>query len=175
MFQIGDFVIYGGTGVCKVEKIESMDFPNAENGKLYYTLAPVYRTETIYTPVETEVFLRPIITCDEANRLIDTIPEIRENIFHNHSIGELTQHYKSAFQTHTCEDLLQLVKNVYAKNQNMLKKGKKLGMIDQRYMKRAKELLHGELAVALDISYDSVEKYIENRLLLLEETEASHN
>lgn len=34
----------------------------------------------------------------------------------------------------------------------MIERGKKLGLVDERYMKRAEEMLHGELAVALGMT-----------------------
>lgn len=43
-----------------------------------------------------------------------------------------------------------------------MQNGKKPVQIDQRYMKRAEDFLYGELAVALDIPYESVNAYIED-------------
>ena len=43
-------------------------------------------------------------------------------------------------------------------------KNRRLGMIDERYMKQAERMLYGELATALEIGYDDVEDYIAARL-----------
>ena len=56
--------------------------------------------------------------------------------------------------------MIQLIKSVYAKNASAEQHGKKPGQIDQRYMRRAENLLHGELAVSLGISRDDVSGYI---------------
>ena len=43
-------------------------------------------------------------------------------------------------------------------------KNRRLGMVDERYMKQAERLLYGELATALGIAYGEVEDYIAARL-----------
>ena len=62
-------------------------------------------------------------------------------------------------QSHDCGDLVQLIKTVYAKSR---RSGRRLSQVDQRYRKRAEELLHGELSVALGIPFHEVPAYIES-------------
>ena len=56
-------------------------------------------------------------------------------------------------------NLVQLIKTVYAKSK---RSGRRLSQVDQRYRKRAEELLHGELSVALGIPFHEVPAYIES-------------
>ena len=63
-------------------------------------------------------------------------------------------------RSYDCSQLVQLIRAIYAKEKNAVEKGKHLGQVDERSMKRAKEMLHGELAVALDIPVEQVEDYI---------------
>ena len=72
----------------------------------------------------------------------------------------LEDHYKASLMSHRCEDLVQLIKNVYTKKKNLEKNGKKTGKTDQQYMKQAKKLLHEELSIALEIPVTEVEDYI---------------
>ena len=51
-----------------------------------------------------------------------------------------------------------------AKRRQMTERGKKLGLVDERYMKRAEEMLHGELAVALDMTREQVPQFISDTL-----------
>ena len=67
-------------------------------------------------------------------------------------------------RTHDCDDLVQLIKTIYGKNRERTAQGKKPARTEAEYMKRAEELLHGELAAALDIPYDEVQPYIANRM-----------
>ena len=80
----------------------------------------------------------------------------------------LAEHYRTSLQTHECEDLIRLIKTVYRKSKKLVQNGKKPGKTDQQYRKRAEELLHEELSVALGISFDEVPAYIEQRISALE-------
>ena len=53
-----------------------------------------------------------------------------------------------------------MVRDVYLKECDAKERGKKLGQVDEKYMRRAEELLHGELAVALGIPKEDVKEYI---------------
>lgn len=163
MFEKGSLMIYDTTGVCKVEDIGVPEgLPVAQKGRNYYKLAPVFGSGTIYIPVDTKVFMRPVISRQEAERLIRKIPEIRENFCESKNQKVLEDHYKESLMTHDCEDLVQLIKTVYVKKKNLERVGKKTGKTDTQYMKRAKALLHEELSIALGIPVDEVEDYITN-------------
>lgn len=78
MFQVGDFIVYGSTGVCEVESIGTLDIPGMSKDRVYYTLRPCYeQRSTIFTPVDNEkVIMRSVLTRQEALELIDGIKEI---------------------------------------------------------------------------------------------------
>lgn len=165
MYQIGELILYGGTGVCRVTDIVAKKFSRTEPEKLYYILTPLYQTGTITTPVEnSKVFTRPVISRDEAISLIDEIPNIHAEAYHNPNLQQLENHYKSELESHDCMDLLRLTMSTYQKKREREKAKLKFGAVDRRYMERAENLLFGELAVALDIERDSVPSFIEDRL-----------
>ncbi|MBQ2880599.1 MAG: hypothetical protein IJE27_07885, partial [Anaerotignum sp.] len=66
--------------------------------------------------------------------------------------------------THQCEDLVKLVKTVYQKEKVMVEKGKKLAKTEQDFAKLAKELLHREFSMALELPYEEVEGYIAEKV-----------
>ncbi|MDD2568140.1 MAG: CarD family transcriptional regulator [Clostridia bacterium] len=41
MYQIGDLIVYGRNGVCRVENIGVLDVPSINKNQLYYTLSPI--------------------------------------------------------------------------------------------------------------------------------------
>ena len=150
MFQKGDLIVYGNMGVCRVEAVEApAGLPGAGEKKLYYKLDPVYETGTVYIPVDAKVFMRPILTHAQAEALIGRIPEIEENPCGGKDQQMLAEHYRSLMRTHDCDDLVQLIKTIYGKNRERTAQGKKPARTEAEYMKRAEELLHGELAAAL--------------------------
>ena len=165
MFQEGDMIIYGNTGVCRVELGGHPDhIKGADDNRLYYTLAPVYQAGVIYAPVDTPVFTRPILTRQAAEELIAKIPAIRAEIYNGCDQRVLSDCYRACFDTHRCETLVQLIKTVHSKNEICQKNGKKPAQLDQRYMKRAEDLLYGEFAVVLGIAREDVEQYITERI-----------
>lgn len=161
MYQTGDKIIYGSSGVCTVVEVSVPPFAGKdERDRLYYKLQPQEGSEIIYTPVNTTVFMRPIMSREEAERLVARIPDIPEEVCSSHSIAMLRQQYDTFFRDHSCETYIRLVKGIYIKGHS----GEKLGQTDQRYMKRAEDMLYGELAVALGISPAEVPDYIRKTL-----------
>lgn len=156
MYAVGDKIIYGGSGVCTVEEICARKFSRTEPDKQYYKLRPVYGTETIYVPLDSPAFMRPVMTREEAEALIARMPQIEEQVCISSSVTMLRQQYEEFFRDHSCESYIRLVKGIYIKGLN----GKKLGQTDQRYMKRGEEVLYSELAVALGIKPAEVPAYI---------------
>ncbi|MDD3429008.1 MAG: CarD family transcriptional regulator [Oscillospiraceae bacterium] len=164
MYEAGELVVYSNSGVCKIEEITHQKVPGTGEKKAYYKISPLYSTETIFTPVDSGVFMRPVISKQEATRLIAQMPAIQENACEERNNNLLSEQYQSLIKSHSCTDLVHLIKSIYSKSQLVLKQGKKMGQIDQRFMKRAEELLYGELAVALEIPRQDVLQYINDSL-----------
>ncbi len=126
MYQVGDLIVYGGTGVCRV-----MEVGPQTGGRLYYTLEPVYGSCRIFTPVEnSKVLMRPIVTRQEAERLIDEIPAIQPEAYYNKVLRELTEHYDTILKTYNCGELLKLTMSIYAKKQEAETQKRRLGAVD---------------------------------------------
>ena len=170
MFAIGDLIIYGSEGVCRVEDIGVPDIFDSDNGHSYYTLSPLYRQGRIYTPVDASVFMRPVISKQEALDLISSYPDIDDEIIENRNIRILSEKYQETMNSHACSDLMKVLKSVYHKKQIMDQRGKKLGQVDEKYFKKAEDLLHGEFAVALNIPKEEVGSFIRNRIGELDKT-----
>lgn len=164
MFQVGEYIIYGNSGVCRVEKIGSMEIGGVSSDRLYYTLVPVYENKsTIYTPVDNEkVTMRPIITKDEAYELIDNIKLLDSLSVEDDR--EKEQVFKEAFHKRDCEELVRIIKMLYEDKQQRLTQGKKNTSSNERYFKLAEDGLYGELAIALGIEKKDVGAFIEERL-----------
>ncbi len=164
MFQKGDYIIYRNTGVCQVAEIGVPEnFPITE-GTLYYFLVPMRGSGTIYIPVNSPVFMRPVITREQAVTLISSIPELSPLPIQCKDQKALVESYKSMVQTHDCVTLLQLIMSIHQKSSELTEKGKSLGKIDMQYKKQAEEMLHEELSIVLDIPYEDIPSYIRQQL-----------
>lgn len=160
MYRVGEMIIYGGEGVCRVEAVGKLNMSGISREKDYYTLAPLYRDGKIYAPVDTKVFMRPVISREDAQRLIRSIPDIQAPPCHERNLRLINEHYQTLLRSHQCEDMVQLIKATYERSQTRQSHGSKPGQVDERYQKRAEDLLYGELAVALDMPRDQVSGYI---------------
>jgi len=160
VYRVGDLIVYGEDGVCRVEEIGPVNAAWAEKGVQYYTLSPIYHSGHIFLPVETGPFTRPIMTREQALELILRIPDIPEQICEQTSPRLLQEQYKASLKSHDSEQWLRLIRSVRAKQADCARRGRHLGQVDERSMKRAEELLHGELAAALDIPVDEVANFI---------------
>ncbi len=164
MFKVGELVMYGGMGVCKVSKIGRPDFAE-DDGTLYYFLEPLYKSGIFYAPVDNDkISLRKVISKKEAKKLIDSLDTIEWEIFTTPSIQQLSQHYQSIIDKHDCKDLLSLTKSIMEKGVDAQKNNKKLGQIDKRFMKKAEDLLYGEFAAALGMDIDQVGELVRGKL-----------
>jgi len=170
LFNINDVVIYGSTGVCRITDIGTPAFHGADKSRRYYTLKPIFGDGVIYCPVDnSKVFIRPVIAREQAERIIDAIPEITAQAYHNRNAQLISEHYSEAINSHDCAELIELVMSIYHKKQNLAEQKRKLGQVDECFMKKAEELLYGELAVALGIERDKVQQYIALRIEKSEE------
>ena len=115
-------------------------------------------------PVDTQAFMRPVITRQQALDLIDRIPTLHEDHYKAGNRRLLTDQYQASLRSHSCEELVELIAFIYHKQQRTLERGRRLSETDQRYRKRAEELLHGEFSIALDIPLEEVQPYIAKRL-----------
>jgi len=166
MFEVNSIVVYGSNGIFKVIDVGPLHAKHLDSKRSYYTLKSIYTTETIYIPTNTTVYMRNIISQEKAMALLQKMPALEDTIFPDSNMHALKEYYESYLLTPDPEALIQLARSIYTKRQNAEEIGKKLGQIDQRYWKRAEDLLYGELAVALNVARDNVEEYVEKYIQL---------
>lgn len=165
MFQVGSLIFYGNTGVCRVEDVRTMDPAGEKREQLYYVLRPLFQDCKISIPVDnTSIFMRPIISRDEVNRLIDRMPSMQPEAYHSRALHDLTAHYESALRSHDCAGLVEMTMSIYAKREYLAQHRRRFGSVDERFMKRAEQLLFGEFAAALGIDIGEVPQYITARI-----------
>ncbi|MCI6018549.1 MAG: CarD family transcriptional regulator [Clostridiales bacterium] len=164
MFEKGSYVIYGGTGVCEVVDVTTMDIDGIPKDRLYYVLKPnEQKSGKIYTPVENQkAVLRRIISREEADALIDDIPNIEDVWVPNERQRE--ERYKECIHSCQCSELVKIIKTLYLQRKRRRAQGKKATATDEKYMKIAEENLYSELAVSLGIPKSEMLQYINERI-----------
>lgn len=160
MYRLGEYIVYGSEGVCRVEEIGPVNIKGARQDVDYYTLSLVHQSGKLYVPVDGETFSRPVMTREEARAFINDIPNVPFEILEDHNPRLLSEHYQKLLKSSDCRELLKLIRSIHAKGVSAAEKGRRLGQVDERYMKQAEEKFHGELAVALDIPIKEVKQVI---------------
>lgn len=160
MFAAGEMVVYGGEGVCRVEGVGTPSLPGMDKTRLYYTLAPLYRSGQVMTPVDTRVLMRPLLTGQEVQELIAQLDQLPEEQAESHNTRAIKDLYHQVVASYDCKRLAGLIKGVCRRRSWAIHHGRKVSQMDERYLKRAEEQLYGELAAALDMPRDQVLPFI---------------
>ena len=135
VFQQGERVVCGSKGVCVVEEITTLDIAGVDTKREYYILKPLYlSSSTVYIPVDTA----------EGSMRKVLAHEEAENLIHR--IPEIP------------------LITIYLRKRAREEAGRKETAVDARYFRIAEDHLYGELAVALDMSRENVESYINTSL-----------
>ena len=172
MFHVGEFVVYGSQGVCKVTDVGCLNLPGAPDDRLYYTLEPCHILGgKIFTPVDNQkAIIRPVISKDEAITLIDDMTDIETLWVPDERKRE--SYYKDALRKCDCLELVKIIKTTYLRKQSRVAAGKKVTTGDEKYLHLAESNLYGELAVALDMEQEQVKQFIIDRIKDTQEADA---
>ena len=164
MFEIGDYIIYGNNGVCKVIEIGPIQISENSTDKLYYTLEPVYeRGSKVYTPVgNKKVLMRAVISKDEALELIDNIPTIE--VDKDLPDKQREKEIKESLRSIDCEEWIKVLKVLHHRKKERHANDKKMTSSDEKFMQEAEDCLYGELSISLDLEKEEIEGFVMNRL-----------
>ncbi len=165
MYEIGQYVVHPGQGVCKVEAIE-------EKPQATYMLMPVggRHPMRISFPVASEDRLRPIIGSEQAKELIGEYPQLPVEKLGNHTNALEEERFKDELRNGTCRDAVRIAKTFHARIAEVKASNKKPPVVYERIFKQASERSLQELAVALGMSVDDVRE-----LFLTKGEDASQN
>lgn len=164
MFEKGEYIIYGTSGVCKIEDITTMDMASVPRDKLFYVLIPSsQKGGRIFTPVDNpKALMRRILTKEEATKLIDEIPGIEELWITNEKMRE--EKYKECMRSGDCREWIRIIKTLYLRKLERSAQGKKITATDERYLHMAEDYLYSELEIPLEIPKGKMEAYITERI-----------
>lgn len=162
MFQVGDTIVYGSFGVCRVEdKREEKFGPACQE---YYVLCPLKDTRsTYYCPVsQAEAKMRRLLTADEVETLIRRMPQA-ETVWIEED-NRRREQFSAILKSGNHADVIRLIKTLYLQREEKVAQGKRLHLSDERMLQEAQRLLHEEFAYVLAITPTEVVAYIEEIL-----------
>ena len=164
MFKKNDYIVYGSAGVCRVEAVGPLSVAGMSQTKEYYTLEPVYeKGSRVFTPVDNEkVVMRPILSREESDRLIDEITGLDPLQIADERSREDT--YKEAMRKCDCREWVRVIKTLHQRIEERFAQGKKATSSDEKYLHLAQDSLYGELAFSLSIPKEKVEDFITEKI-----------
>lgn len=168
MYGKGDYIIYGSSGVCQVEGVTTMDMEGIPRDRLYYVLCPSsQKGGRIFTPVDNpKAQMRPVMTEEEAKKLISSIPQIEELWITNEKLRE--EKYKECIRSGDCRDWIRIIKTLYLRKLQRTAQGKKITATDEKYLRMAEDYLYSEMEIPLGIPKEKMEAYITEKVRMME-------
>ena len=152
MFQMGQALTYGASGICRFDGIISQ-----KSGKKivwYYVLKPVYNQgSTVFVPVDNEKLvarIRPVLSQQEVMDMIHGLSQTEELWVEDE--GQRQNVYREILQTGDRKRILQVIKS--------LKAGRKFHAVDERLLKDAESVLHQEFAFVLGLPREQIQPFI---------------
>lgn len=162
MFIVGDYVIYGIEGVCRVDSIGNPGISGLDETKTYYTLSPVYRCGKIHTPVDTAISMRKVVTGEYAKELISKIGDIDCDLDVPKDQKLANIYYRDLVRTNECRSLISVIKYVFNKQRRFAEIKRNLPAVDVKFSKMAEEMLCSEFAFAMGIEPKAVKSLLDN-------------
>lgn len=167
MFQIGEVVSYGATGICTVEDIRYESLSRAGTKKQeYYILRPAAApTCTTYVPTGNEALvarMRRIYSKEQIDSMIDSVRgqqlEWIEDTRHRADV------YGQIVSQGISSRLLMLIACLYLEKKTRSKGGRKFCATDEKILSSAERMVSEEFSYALQIPQNQVSAYIAQRI-----------
>ncbi len=160
MFKMGDVVLYGIQGICKISGIEVKQI--GRTALDYYVLNPVFNESTaLFVPVDNEKLtskMQNILTKKEVKQLIEKASEI--SFLEIRDDATKRERYREILSSGNREELISLIKTIRLEREERSKINKKLNMSDEQTLYKAERLLFNEFAFVMGIEPQEVQKMI---------------
>ncbi len=158
MYEIGEYIVHPGQGVCKVAAI-------VEEPMAMYELTPIGERHSmkISFPMASAGRLRRVLTRDEAEELIAQYPTMQPDSYTGRSNALEEEHFKREIRQGTCEDTMRIVKTFRLRIEQTRARNKKPPVVYERIFKQASQRSLDELSVALGMSVEDVRALFERQ------------
>ncbi len=164
VFSVGDMVVYGIHGVCRITHLEHriVDRKDVEYYVLQPTNPPIAK---YYVPTQNSAAvakMRKVLTKDALVALLES-RKIRENCW---IADENTrkEKYRQLINRADCAELISMIRALYIHKQEQLNAGKKFHLCDENFLKDAQRLICTEVSQVLGIAPEAVGPYIQSKI-----------
>lgn len=160
MFNIGDIIVYGVQGICKIDSFETKQI--GRQSADYYVLKPLFNESTaVFVPVENELLtakMQAVLTKTQAEELVKRVEQI--DIIKSNDENQKRELYKAILSSGDREKLIALIKTIRLERDIRRQGNKKLNINDEQTLRKAELLIYHELAFVFDVEPDEVKNII---------------
>lgn len=160
MFQRNQYVYYASGGICQVTDVQLSPLDGMPPDRQYYVLHSLHDPNGVmYIPVNSDtVFLRRLLTKEEAENLVEEIPQISPIAESN--AKALRVKYAEAMRKHDPAEWVKVIKTVSQRVRRQ-SSGSRISETERTFAENAKRYLYAELSLALEVPMQEMEHYIQ--------------
>ncbi len=166
MYQIGDVVSYGTTGVCSIVDIRMDSMTRAGKKQEFYILQPLATpTCTTMVPTGNETLLlkmRRVLTKDEIDAMLTSVRGQR--LAWIEDTRQRAETYTQILSDGITGELLKLISCLYLEKKSRSQTGRKFCLTDEKLLSSAQRMVSEEFAYSLQIPKNQVAPYIAERM-----------
>jgi len=164
MYQVGQQVIYGIHGVCRIIALEMKSMGGQR--KEYYVLEPIDQPgAAFYVPTGNQAAvakMRTLLTREEFEELIHAQKDHKSAWIGDEN--QRKQRYRELIAQNDRGELLAMVSALYEHKRQQQDSGRKFHLCDENFLRDATRLLGAEFSLVLGISLAEVGDYMKQQL-----------
>lgn len=164
MYQIGEQVVYGVHGVCRVVDREERVIDRKR--RTYLALEPVGQDGSRYlVPTHNETAMSKVkrmLTKEDLAALMES-EEVKADGWIRDE-NQRKQTYRELIGSGDRAKLMQMVRTLYRHKTAQAAAGRKIHMCDDNFLRDAEKLLTVEVSIVMGIDADQAKQYIRSRL-----------
>ncbi|MBQ4346351.1 MAG: CarD family transcriptional regulator [Oscillospiraceae bacterium] len=158
----GEYVRYGGTGICLVDRVEKMPFPDEQHMRLCCQLKPISNPAmAILVPLDNETLcakMKPLLTREEVDSMIVFV-QAQPSLW-NEERKQRNAEFRRLLASGDACCLLQLLRTLELQEDVLRAARKKLSAADLAARKEAMRIVTEEFMYSLHISAEEAEELI---------------
>lgn len=165
MYQVGEYVLYGIHGVCKITGTQQRVIDR--KAREYLVLEPVAKNDTLFFfPTDNPTAmgkLKPLLSEKDIRNLL-TSDTVRSDCWiPEENLRKLR--YRNLVASCDRTELLQMVGSLYRHQETQSASGKKIHQCDENFLKDAEKILTSEICFVLQIPESGAKDYLRKTMM----------
>jgi len=164
MYQIGDWVIYGIHGVCRIVGTEKQ-LVNRKRIQ-YLVLEPLAQSESrFYLPMENPTAMAKLKSVLSKEELVELLASdaVRQDAWIQEE-NQRKQYYRELIGSGDRISLMKMVSTLYRYRAAQATAGRKFHQSDENFLRDAEKLLASEISLVMELSAEEARDYLRDQL-----------